>query len=288
MEKHNNKCKFADKEGQALLRQLLSHRNLGPRALYQLKAGKLPALRENYFRRCPCGLCHFIPLISASLAVLIQDYDAQLENSAITSLLLNAKGNKRQENQGSGKCFPFSFKKGMKRKHIIVGKSTDSRAPFFSFEFWLKYLITVWSWLIILTQFSNLSSGDNKIINLIGLLCRLNKCKRLWNSAQYHPSVHWKDWCWSWNSNTLATWCEELTHLKRPWCWERLRAGGGDDRGWDSWMASPTQWTWDWLHSRSWWWTGKPGVLQSMGLQRIGHPWTTELTDWLTTPVSNV
>ena len=55
------------------------------------------------------------------------------------------------------------------------------------------------------------------------------------------PSVHWKDWCWSWNSNTLATWCKELTHWKRPWCWERLRAGGGDDRGWDGWMASLTQ-----------------------------------------------
>ena len=55
-------------------------------------------------------------------------------------------------------------------------------------------------------------------------------------------NIHWKDWCWSWNSNTLATWCEELTHLKRPWFWERLRAGGeGDDRGWDGWMASPTQ-----------------------------------------------
>ena len=54
------------------------------------------------------------------------------------------------------------------------------------------------------------------------------------------PGVHWKDWCWSWNCNTLATWCEELTHWKRPWCWERLRAGGeGDDRGWDGWMASP-------------------------------------------------
>ena len=54
-----------------------------------------------------------------------------------------------------------------------------------------------------------------------------------------------KDWCWNWNSNTLATWCEELTHLKRPWCWERMRAGGeGDNRGWDGWMASPTQWTW--------------------------------------------
>ena len=55
--------------------------------------------------------------------------------------------------------------------------------------------------------------------------------------------VHWKDWCWSWNSNILATWCRELTHLKRPWCWERLRAGGeGDHRGWDGWMASLTQW----------------------------------------------
>ena len=57
--------------------------------------------------------------------------------------------------------------------------------------------------------------------------------------------VHWKDWCWSWNSNTLTTWCEELTHLKRPWCWEGLGAGGeGDDRRWDGWMASLTQWTW--------------------------------------------
>ena len=90
--------------------------------------------------------------------------------------------------------------------------------------------------------------------------------------------VHWKDWCWSWNSNTLATWCEELTHLKRPWCWERLRAGGeGDDRRWDSWMASPTQWTWVWVDSGSWWWTGRPGVVRFMGSQRVGHDWLTEL-----------
>ena len=101
------------------------------------------------------------------------------------------------------------------------------------------------------------------------------------NSPSYRRSVlgvHWKDWCWSWNSSTLATWCEELTHLKRPWCWERLRAGGeGDDRGWDSWMASPTQWAWVWLDFGSWWWTGKPGVLWFMGLQRVGHDWVTEL-----------
>ena len=76
----------------------------------------------------------------------------------------------------------------------------------------------------------------------------------------------------------LATWCEGLTHLKRPWCWERLKAGGEEDnRGWDGRMASPTQWTWVWVNSGSWWWTGRPGMLQSMGSQRVGHDWMTEL-----------
>ena len=64
----------------------------------------------------------------------------------------------------------------------------------------------------------------------------------------------WKEWCWSWNSNTLATSCEELTHWKRFWCWEGLGAGGeGDDRGWDGWMASLTQRTWVSVNSGSWW-----------------------------------
>ena len=67
--------------------------------------------------------------------------------------------------------------------------------------------------------------------------------------------------------------------LKRPWCWKILKMGEGDDRGWDGWMASPIQWTWVWVNSRSWWWTGKPGVLQSMGSQRARHDWVTEL-DW--------
>ena len=93
-------------------------------------------------------------------------------------------------------------------------------------------------------------------------------------------SPNWKDWYWSWNSNTLATWCKELSHLKRPWCWERLKVGEGDDRRWDGWMASLTPWTWVWVSSGSWWWTGKPGVLQSMGSQRIGHDWVTELNDF--------
>ena len=69
---------------------------------------------------------------------------------------------------------------------------------------------------------------------------------------------------------------KELTHWKRPWCWEWSKAGGaGDDR--DGWMASPTQWTWVWASSGSWWWIRKPGMLQSIGLQRVGHDWTTEL-----------
>ena len=91
-----------------------------------------------------------------------------------------------------------------------------------------------------------------------------------------------KDWCWSWSSNPLASWCEEPTHWKRPWFWERLRAGReGDDRGWDGWMASPTQWTWVWASSRSWWWTGKLGMLQSMGSQRVGHDLATEQQELL-------
>ena len=74
-----------------------------------------------------------------------------------------------------------------------------------------------------------------------------------------------------------------LTHLKRPWCWERLKVGGeGDNRGWDGWMASPTQWTWIWINSRSWWWTGRPGVLHSLESQRVGNDWANEL-NWIKT-----
>ena len=66
--------------------------------------------------------------------------------------------------------------------------------------------------------------------------------------------------------------------LEKTWCWKRLKAGReGDNRGWNGWMASPTRWTWVWVSSGSWWWTGKPGMLQSMGSQRIRHDWVTEL-----------
>ena len=99
---------------------------------------------------------------------------------------------------------------------------------------------------------------------------------------EINPEYSLKDWCRSWSSTTLAPdakswpWCEELTDWKRSWCWERLKARrDGDDRGWDGWMASPTQWTWVWASSRRWWRTGKPGVLQSMGGKEL------DSTEWL-------
>ena len=76
---------------------------------------------------------------------------------------------------------------------------------------------------------------------------------------------------WSWKSNTLAPWCKELTHWERPWCWERLKAGGErNDRGWDRCMASLMRWTWVWVSSGSWWWTGKPGMRSPWG-HRVWH-----------------
>ena len=89
--------------------------------------------------------------------------------------------------------------------------------------------------------------------------------------------IHWKDWCWSWSSNTVAIWCKELTHWKRPWCWERLKAGEeGDNRRWDGWMASMTRWTWVWASSWSWWCTRESCMLQFMESHRFGHDWATE------------
>ena len=100
--------------------------------------------------------------------------------------------------------------------------------------------------------------------------------------------VHWKDRCCSWNSSTLATSCKELTHWKRPWCWEGFGVWGeGDNRGWDGWMASPTQWTCVWVNSASLWQRGRPGVLWFMGSQRVGHDWVTEL-NWTEEQISHI
>ena len=118
-------------------------------------------------------------------------------------------------------------------------------------------------------------------MELCSVLCGSLEGRGIWgrmDTCTCVLRVHWKDWCWSWNSNILATSCEELTHWKRPWCWEGLRAGGeGDDRGWDGWMASPTRWTRVWVNSRSLWWIGRPSVLRFMGSQRVRHDWATEL-----------
>ena len=91
-------------------------------------------------------------------------------------------------------------------------------------------------------------------------------------------SVHWEDWCWSWNSNTSRHLMQRADSFEKTLMWERLRAGGeGDDRGWDGWMASLTRWSWVWVNSGNWWWTGRPGVLRFMGSQSIGQDWATEL-----------
>ena len=94
---------------------------------------------------------------------------------------------------------------------------------------------------------------------------------------EINPTIHWKNWCWSRSSNTLATWCKESTHWKRSWCWERFKAGEGDNRRWGGWMASLTQWTWVWANSRRWWRTGKAGVLQSLGSQRVRRDWLNDV-----------
>ena len=89
-------------------------------------------------------------------------------------------------------------------------------------------------------------------------------------------NIHWKDWCWSWNSNTLATWCKELTGWKRPSCWERLREGGeGDHRRWDGWMASLTRWRWVWASL---------GIGDVQGSLVCCSPWghkESDTTEWL-------
>ena len=109
------------------------------------------------------------------------------------------------------------------------------------------------------------------------LLGRPEECPSSSDSL-FPPLPSWSTGCCPFSSSYPDPCCEELTHWKRPWCWERLKAGGeGDDRGWDGGMPSPMQWTWVWASSRSWWWTGKPGLLQSVGSQRVGHDWETEL-----------
>ena len=130
-----------------------------------------------------------------------------------------------------------------------------------------------------------IKKAEHRRIDVFELWC-WRRCLRVpWTARRSNQSILkeispkiWKDWCWSWSTNTLTTWCEKLTHWKRPWRWARLKVGGeGDDRGWDVWMASLVWCTWVWASSGCWWWTGKPGVMQSMGLQKVRHDWATKL-----------
>ena len=96
------------------------------------------------------------------------------------------------------------------------------------------------------------------------------------------PDIHWKDWCWSWRSYTFSTWWEVLTHWKRSWFWERLKAGGeGNDRGWDGWIASLTWWTWLWANSRCWWWAEKLAWDSSLGCRESDMTEQLNWTEWI-------
>ena len=159
-----------------------------------------------------------------------------------------------------------------KQSHYFANKGPSSQSYGFSSSH-----VWMWEWAI--------KKAEHQRIDALELRCwkrllRILPCKEI---KPVHPNGD-QSWIfigrtdgWSWNSNTLATWCEELTHWKRPWCWERLKVGGeGGDREGDGWMTSLTWWTWVWASSRSWWWTGRPGVLQFLGLQRD----TTERLNW--------
>ena len=122
-------------------------------------------------------------------------------------------------------------------------------------------------------------------IDAFGLWCWRRLLRVPWTARRSNQSIlkeivlniHWKDWCWSWNYNTFATWCEELTPWQRPWCWERLNMGGEeDDRGWDGWMASPAQWTWVWVTPGVGVGQGGLACCSSWG-HRVVQYWATEL-----------
>ena len=135
-------------------------------------------------------------------------------------------------------------------------RSNQSILKEISPEYSLEGLILKLQYFGLLMRRTNLSE---KTLSL-GRIEGGKRQQEIWEKDQWFQihlelilNIHWKNWCWSWNSSTMVTWCKELTHWKRPWCWERLNAGGkGDDRGWDGWMASLTPWTWVWVNSRSW------------------------------------
>ena len=154
-------------------------------------------------------------------------------------------------------------------------------------QYMLTYGFSIWSCMgVRVGLWRKLSAEELMLLNCGVVVCWRRLLRVPWTSRRSNQSIlkeispecSLEGMMESWNTNMLATSCEELTHWKRHWCWEGLGAGGeGDDRGWDGWMASLTWWTWVWVNSGSWWWTRRPDVLQFMGSQRVGHNWATEL-----------
>ena len=122
---------------------------------------------------------------------------------------------------------------------------------------------------------SNCGAGEDSWKSLGKHGDQTSQSERKWTLNTLRKDWCW-DWCWNWSSSTLATWCKQLTHWKRPWCWERLKAEEEGERGWDGWMALLIQWTWAWANSGRCWGTWEPGVQKSMGSQRVGHNLVTE------------
>ena len=163
-----------------------------------------------------------------------------------------------------------------KQRHYFVNKVLSSQSYDFSsshvwrweLEYKESWVLKNWCFWIIVLEKTLGSPLDGKDIQPV-----YPKGNQTWifigrTDVEAEAPVLWPPDSKSW-----------LTGKERVcWCWERLKAGGeGDDRGWDGWMASQTQWTWVWASSGSWWWTGRPGVLQFMGSQRARHNWATEL-----------
>ena len=128
--------------------------------------------------------------------------------------------------------------------------------------------------------------AESQRIDAFELWCWRRLLRVPWTARRSNQSILKGDQPWDFfgrndaKAETPVLWPPhaELTHGKRLWCWEGLGAGGeGDDRGWDGWMASPTRYTRVWMNSGNWWWTGRPGVLQFMGSQRVRHDWAIEL-----------
>ena len=165
-----------------------------------------------------------------------------------------------------------------KQGHYFTNKGSSSQTYGFSSSH-------VWMWELDYKEIWAPKNGCIWTVVLEKTLESLLDCKEI---QPVHPKGN-QFWIFIGRTDVEAetTWFEELTHLKRPWCWEKLKAGGeGEDRGWDGWMASPMWWTWVWASSGGWWWTGNPGVLQSMESQRVWHDWETVL-NWLKANYTN-